>query len=58
MDTNAFDSYQASSMGKSSPKEQEWRQVFTKARERPFAIPWEESRTILKVKGLQELILL
>ena len=50
VDTDAFDSYLASSMGKSSPKEQEWRQVFIEARERPFTILWEESRTILTYK--------
>ena len=48
VDTNAFDSYRICSMGKSSPKEQEWRQVFIEARERPFAILWEESRIVLK----------
>ena len=47
VDTNAFDSYRICSMGKSSPKEQEWGQIFIEARERPFAILWEESRTIL-----------
>ena len=40
-------------MGKSSPKEQEWRQVFVEARERPFAILWEESRTVLKYKDFR-----
>ena len=50
MDTNAFDSYWASSIGQSSPKEQEWRQVFIEARERPFAILWEESRIILNYR--------
>ena len=38
---------------KSSPKEQEWLQVFIEARERPFAILWEESRTILKYSGFR-----
>ena len=38
VDINAFDSYREFSMGKNSPKEQEWRQVFIEARERPFAI--------------------
>ena len=38
MDTNSFDSYQASSRVKGSPKEQEWHQVFIEAREGPFAI--------------------
>ena len=50
MDTNAFDSYQESSRGKGLPKEQKSRQVFIEARERPFAIHWEESRTILKYR--------
>ena len=53
VDTNAFDSYWASSMVKSSPKEQEWRQVFIEARERPFAILWEESRIVLKYRDFK-----
>ena len=53
VDTNAFNSYQASSRGECSPKEQEWRQVFIEARERPFAILWEEFRTILKYVGFE-----
>ena len=52
-DTNAFDSYWASTMGKSSLKEQEWCQVFIEARERPFAILWEESRIVLKYKEFE-----
>ena len=48
VDTDAFGSYQASNMGKILPKEQEWRQAFAEARERPFAILWEESRIVLK----------
>ena len=50
-DTNVFDSYRASSMGRSSPKEQEWGQIFIEERERPFAILWEELRTILKYRN-------
>ena len=53
MDTNAFDSYRTSSMGKCSPKEQGWRQVFIEARERPFAMLWEESRTVLKYRDFK-----
>ena len=53
MDTNAFDSYQESSMEKCSPKEQGWRQVFVEARERPFAILWEELKTILKYRDFE-----
>ena len=38
---------------KCSPKEQEWRQVFIEARERPFAILWEESRIVLKYRDFK-----
>ena len=48
-----FDSYQACSMGKRSSKEQQWSQVFVEARERPFAILWEESRIALKYKDFK-----
>ena len=52
-DTNEFNSYHASSIGKSSPKEQEWRQVFIEERERPFAILWEELSIVLKYRDFK-----
>ena len=52
-DTNGFDSYRASSMGKSPSKEQEWRLVFIKAREIPFSILWKESSIVLKCRDFR-----
>ena len=42
IETDAFNSYPASSIGKNSLQEREWCQIFIEARERPFAVLLKE----------------